>query len=125
LRHKVSYDVQLTEFLVLQDLGVRNILPVNGFAIEVLVRGLEKVELVSSFLSAKLKLNNEIFTCQLVPPSGSSECRPAYVGGTSSGPYTCVCPEGASTPIILKVERISAYQLLFLAGLFQPLKCLC
>jgi hypothetical protein len=64
LRHKVSNDVQFTEFLVLQDLGIRNILPVNGFAIEVLVRGLEKVELVSSFLSAELKLNHAIFTCQ-------------------------------------------------------------
>ena len=64
LRHKVGYDIQLSKFLVLQDLGVRNILSVNGFAIEVLVRGLEKVELVPSFLSAKLKLNHGIFTCQ-------------------------------------------------------------
>jgi hypothetical protein len=38
LGHKVSYDVELTKFLVLQDLGIRNILSVNWFAIEVLVR---------------------------------------------------------------------------------------
>lgn len=64
LRYKVGYDIQLSEFLVLQDLGVRNILPVDWFAIEMLVRGLEKVELFPSFLSAKLKLNHRIITCQ-------------------------------------------------------------
>jgi len=64
LGHKVSYDFKLSEFLVLQDLCVCNILPVDWFAIEVLVRGLEKVELFPSFLSAKLKLNHAIITCQ-------------------------------------------------------------